>query len=275
MAAPGQARVNRPARWEPPRPSSLDPEPIAQRRGVTLPPHTVSVAPPSRWANPRPGAATWFGQASAVVDYAVWLAGRLDLLTAARSELAAANLACYCPLNGPPCHREVLLDIANPPFDPLLSGGHAMALTVRRPWASLLFVPESLGGIHIHVATFATDYRGPLCIFAGTRIVDAGVALARARGLDADWHTNQTGWLGAAALVNVHPATADCCPRRRIPWAPRTHDDAHRFYHWVFAKPARLAAPTFGRGFIGLRPVSWSALVRRSALGITHQDRQP
>jgi hypothetical protein len=83
---------------------------------------------------------------------------------AARRELGAANLACTCPLGEMPCHRDVLLDIANPPADPLTAGGRAVGLTVRRPWASLLLVPPALGGNGIHVSSWSTDYRGPICI---------------------------------------------------------------------------------------------------------------
>ena len=81
---------------------------------------------------------------------------------------------------------------------------------------------------------------------------------ARTAGLDADWHTRQRGWLGAAVLVDVHRVRPHCCQAAR-----RTAD--RPVYHWVFKSPGRLALPTYGRGFTGLRPVSWAALVRRSA----------
>jgi Domain of unknown function (DUF4326) len=103
------------------------------------------VAWPTKWAHPHRHPRTWHAHAAAVVDYAVWIAGRSDMLTAARRELGGANLACTCPLDDMPCHRDVLLDIANPPLGPLAAGGHAVGLTVRRPWASLLLVPPALG----------------------------------------------------------------------------------------------------------------------------------
>ena len=117
--------------------------------------------------------------------------------------LAGRDLACTCALDDPACHRNVLLDVANPPASAFAADGRAMALTVRRPWASLLLVPESLGGKTIENRTWATDYRGPVLIYGGTRIDKIGISAARRAGLDADWHTQQQGWLGAAVLVDV------------------------------------------------------------------------
>jgi hypothetical protein len=98
--------------------------------------------------------------------------------------------------------------------------------------------------------------------------VESGVAAARAGGLDADWHASQQGWLGAAVLVDVHSARTHCChASRRRPDRP--------LYHWVFTSPGRLALPTFGRGFIGIRPVSWSVLVRGNALRTPKPNTAP
>jgi Domain of unknown function (DUF4326) len=250
-------RMKRPARFEPPQPTELDPRPVRLVHGAPLPPHTQSVAPPTKWVRRQANPASWLSQAAAVVDYAVWIAGRADLLAAARAELVGADLACECPTEVP-CHRDVLLDIANAPADLYFARGRALGLTVRRPWASLLLVPKRLGGNGIHTATWSTDYRGPICIYAGNLITEAGVTAARTAGLDADWHTRQRGWLGAAVLVDVHRVRPHCCQAAR-----RTADRS--VYHWVFKSPGRLALPTCGRGFTGLRPVSWAALVRRSA----------
>ncbi|MGV7254600.1 DUF4326 domain-containing protein [Mycobacterium kansasii] len=250
----------RPARWEPPQITDLDPQPMLQRRGEALPPHTRSVAHPTRWDNPRLCASDRRSRAAAVAEYAVWIAGHADLLAAARNELAGMNLACYCPLDQP-CHRDVLLDIANPPANALGADGRAMGTTLRRPWASLLLVPHPLGGKNIENRSWGTDYRGPVAILAGTRIDDAGRAAAAAARLDPDWHTAQSGWLGVAVLIDVHLARGRCC----APWGYPARAHSPR-YHWVFDAPARLALKTRGRGFPGLRPVSWSVLVRRSAL---------
>ena len=249
-----RARPGRPARFEPAQPTPLDPGPVRQRAGVPPPPHAVWVGSGSKWAG-RPVNGRW---AAAVVEYSVWIAGRADLLAAARAELAGYDLVCECPLEMP-CHRDVLLDIANPPADPYAAGGRAIGLTVRRPWASMLLMPLAAGGTGIHASSWSTDYRGPVCIYGGSRIVDSGVAAARATGLDADWHVKQRGWLGAAVLADVHRAGPRCCHTR---WAD------HRLYHWVFRSPGRLALPAFGRGFIGLRPLSWSVLQRRTRMDL-------
>jgi len=59
-------------------------------------------------------------------------------------ELAGHDLACECPEG--PCHRDVLIDIANPPADPLDNGTSLMGLTVNRQVASMLLVEGFLGG---------------------------------------------------------------------------------------------------------------------------------
>lgn len=258
------------ARWDPVQITDLDPHPVQQQRGRALPAHTRSVARPTRWGNPIRAAASRDARAAAVAEYAVWLAGRAELLAAA-AELTGFNLACYCPLDQP-CHRDVLLDIANPPTKPnqFTADGRAMGLTLRRPWASLLLVPKALGGKNVENRSWSADYRGPIAILAGSRIDEAGYQAAGAAGLDADWHTAQTGWLGAAVLVDVHRARGHCC----APWGYPSHPGAHR-YHWVFDAPARLALPTYGRGFLGLRAVPWSVLVRRTALNPQPSPRAP
>src|SRR5579859_8105384 len=89
--------------------TDLDPQPMQRMSGAQVPERVMWVGPDSRWANP-------FGCASAaaVAQYAVWLAGRADLLAAARAELAGRDLACGCAVQVP-CHRDVLLEVANPP----------------------------------------------------------------------------------------------------------------------------------------------------------------
>ena len=101
-------------------------EPVAVRlrRGEALPPDTKSVARPSRWGNPFRGPTTPEGRSASVARYREWLAGEhpqvrarggrtgSETAAAAARELVGWNLACYCPLDGGPCHRDVLLAIA-------------------------------------------------------------------------------------------------------------------------------------------------------------------
>ena len=87
-------------------------------------------------------------------------------------------------------------------------------------------------------------------------------------GLAADWHAAQRGWLGTTVLVDVHQVHGQCC----TPSAHPVSVDGTPLFHWVFAHPARLALPTHGYGFAGLRPVAWSVLIRRSAR--IHRERQ-
>lgn len=200
----------------------------------------------------------------ALVEYAVWLAGRRDELAAISAELPGRDLACACPINDPACHRNVLLDIANPPAAPGIDSGHVMGLTLRRPWASLLLIPAEIGGKNIENRLWTTDYRGPVLIRGGSgEIVDkAGVEAATRAGFDSDWHVAQKGWLGAAVLTDVHRAHGRCCGR----WGQQQRRPDRPIYHWVFDHPARLAARGWGKGFPGLRSVSWSELFNRSAL---------
>lgn len=250
------------ARWAHVELTDLDPQPRIHLPGKPAPRGALSVADSSRLANPfdrdRESADARVG---ALVEYGVWLAGRPDLLSDVRAA-AGRDLSCTCGLNDAACHRNVLLDLANPPTSGFAADGRAMSLTIRRPWASLLLVPEALGGKTVENRSWATDYRGPVLVYGGTRVDEAGVGVARRAGLDADWHSEQRGWLGGSVLVDVHPAANGCCR----PWGQSTVRRDIPVYHWVFAHPHRLARPTFGRGFIGLRPVSWSVLARRSLL---------
>jgi hypothetical protein len=263
----------RSARWATVQLTDLDPQPRWQHPGQDAPRGAQSVTAPGRFANPfEATASSADDRIGGLVKFGVWLAGQRDLLADVRG-LAGRDLSCTCALDDPACHRSVLLDVANPPASAFAADGRAMALTLRRPWASLLLVPEPLGGKTIENRTWATDYRGPILIYSGTRIDQAGIDAARRAGLDADWHTAQRGWLGAAALVDVHRAR-NCCQ----PWGqPQGRRDV-AIYHWVFAHPHRLGERTWGRGFSGLRAASWSALVRRSLLRSTtthtrHQER--
>lgn len=194
----------------------------------------------------------------ALVKYAVWLAGRLDLLTAVRDHLAERDLVCTCPLDDPSCHRNVLLDVAAAPRDPLTDIGHAMALTLRQPWASMLLVPGRFAGKTVENRLDTTEYRGPVLIYGGARTDQAGLARGDRLGLTSmNFHQTQKGWLGAAVLTDVHPAARQCCP----PWGDPPRRPGTDLYHWVFDHPARLAIRGWGRGFEGLQRASWSALM--------------
>ncbi|MCP9276833.1 DUF4326 domain-containing protein [Mycolicibacterium arenosum] len=249
----------RSARWAPVEPTDLDARPRLQIRGEDTPRGAVNVTAGTPYANPFEAIdCTPEQRAAALVRFAVWLPHRAELREHSRV-LAGRDLACTCALDDPGCHRDVWLDVANPPVAPD-GPGRAMGLTVRRPWASMLLTPAAHGGKTVENRSWSTDYRGPLLVFAGTRVDDVGIEAARRAGLDADWHVKQRGWLGAAVLVDVHPARHGCCR----PWGrPRTGRGVP-VHHWVFADPHRLAHQTFGRGFTGLRPVSWSVLVGRT-----------
>jgi hypothetical protein len=198
-----------------------------------------------------------------LAEYAVRLAGRPDLLEAARQELAGRNLGCGC---APEllCHRSILIDLAQPPADPYL-GGHALAVTVARPWASLILLPQALSPTVVHTRNWCTDHRGVLCVIASHTLDEHGASAATAAGFDTAWHTRQSGWLGAAVLLDVHPITPGCCGplRGQLPgWGQLPHPQRRRLYHWVWQHGARLARPVFGHGFLGLRPVDWAILIR-------------
>jgi hypothetical protein len=247
------------ARWSVPQFTALDPVPAQLIPGAKLPPRTISVGDPSPWGSAACAAPTWDLRAAAVAQYAVRMAGRPDFLAAALG-LAGHDLGCQCP-PAAPCHRDVLLDTAQPPADPYAQGGHAIAVTLLRPWASLVLVPQELSAHPIVcIRTWATDYRGAVCVFAGQRVDPGGVTASDRLALDTSWHLGRTGWLGAAVLVDVHRVTRDCCP------APQsTHPRDRPLYHWAFRRGARLARPVRGHGFLGLRAVSWTVLLRATA----------
>jgi len=260
----------RPARWAAVE-GIVDLEPHALRSGPAGRHRGVYIGPGSPYANPfdPDGGADDATRVGAALRYAVWLAGNRDLLARVHG-LRGRDLACSCPLDDPGCHRRVLLDVCNPP--PGAAGGDAMGLTVRRPWASLLLVPAQFGGKSVDNRSWATDYRGPVMIYGGALVDEAGVLAAQHAGLDADWHAAQQGWLGGAVLTDVHPARGNCCQ----PWGRPARRDRPN-YHWVFDHPHRVARrPWAHRGFEGLRPTSWSVLLHGDAHRIVHgADRRP
>lgn len=225
----------------------------------------VDVSALSRYANPfDDGDMDPVLRGAAVARYAVWLASRLDHLAVLQRELAGRDLSCTCDLPDTTCHRNVLLDYANPHHHTgkRSEGGRVAGLTVRRPWASLLLVPEHLNGKTVENRPFSTSYRGPVLLYGGTMIDQAGVVASDRAGLDTGWHIGQQGWLGAVVLVDVHRAQ-DCCK----PWGTQPRRRDFPFYHWVFAHPQRLAVRTWdgSGGFPGIRPVPWSVLLKPKA----------
>lgn len=72
----------------------------------------------SRYANPhRVGACRRCGvmhdRAGAVGAYARDVTADPELTAAIRSELAGRDLACWCRIDGLPCHADVLIAVAN------------------------------------------------------------------------------------------------------------------------------------------------------------------
>ncbi len=97
-----------------PRQTGTDyPREVQLRRikGWRLPPNTVVVARPSRWGNPFKVGVDGSAE-ECVAKYERHIATNPDLAEAAAHDLRGFNLACYCPI-GAPCHRRVLLQIAN------------------------------------------------------------------------------------------------------------------------------------------------------------------
>lgn len=132
--APMQDCARRLAAVRPPRPVGVQ---RRRTRGWRMPPNTVYVGRPSRFGNPwsvaevieRGLAATVEDARRVCVDlYRDWLTGELDVygppgspwsreaaerVLAALPALRGRNLACWCALDQP-CHRNVLIDLANP-----------------------------------------------------------------------------------------------------------------------------------------------------------------
>ena len=92
---------------------------LRRSKGWRKPEGCIVVARPSKWGNPiRVGkeyrdAAT---RAEAVERYRRALALSAPYRNQIRRELGGHDLACWCPLDQP-CHADVLLEIANSPFE--------------------------------------------------------------------------------------------------------------------------------------------------------------
>jgi hypothetical protein len=116
---------------------------LSRAKGFNLQAHSLAVnglpavncARPSKWGNPvipadfhainraletsgrAALAGTW--RQHAVKCFDAWLGGEIPELGTPptveeiKRELRGKNLACWCPLDGQPCHCDVLLEIAN------------------------------------------------------------------------------------------------------------------------------------------------------------------
>lgn len=95
---------------------------IKRTAGWRMPPNSVRVSRPSKFDNPfavGKAARSEFGstvtaqnRGEAVEFYRRWLRYQRHLIEAARVELAGKDLGCWCPVDGQPCHRNVLLRVA-------------------------------------------------------------------------------------------------------------------------------------------------------------------
>lgn len=91
---------------------------LSRRKGWRLPPDTVVVArgPGRPWGNPYQAGKDGEGDRAYLVRlYRAYMERpeQAPLRARARAELRGRNLACWCPLDGEPCHADVLLEIAN------------------------------------------------------------------------------------------------------------------------------------------------------------------
>ena len=86
---------------------------LKRSAGWKMPANTLKVDRTTRWGNPF-HAVTPADRPAAVARYRRWIfqAGQKSLRTEAKRCLRGAQLACWCPLDGP-CHADILLRIAN------------------------------------------------------------------------------------------------------------------------------------------------------------------
>ncbi|SRR5581483_11555946 len=75
---------------------------------------TVYVGRPTAFGNPfRVGSKEAPTRRHAVELFEAYIASKPQLAERARHELKGKNLACWCPVDGKPCHAATLLRIAN------------------------------------------------------------------------------------------------------------------------------------------------------------------
>ena len=101
---------------------------LSRARGWRLPEGAVVVSRPSRWGNPfivgqngtrEQCAGKFMAMASGFISFSDKVDPEIQLKMNSRlrrqiGELAGKDLACWCPLDGKPCHADVLLALANP-----------------------------------------------------------------------------------------------------------------------------------------------------------------
>lgn len=93
------------------------PRRIQYIRGRALPANARYIGRGSRFGNPFRVANknSLIERTRAVEDYRLWIPTQPGLITAIRQQLAGRDVACWCRLDGLPCHGDVLLELANPP----------------------------------------------------------------------------------------------------------------------------------------------------------------
>lgn len=135
------------------------------------------------------------------------------------------------------------------------------ALTVRQPWAwaiihgGKLIENRSPGAI-------GWRHRGPLAIHAGMRPSERGLADPRVRDAWLTARNLETIFaedldygvvLGTVDLVDIHPASRDCCD----PWGEHVYRDSkdqlvRDVAHLELANPQPFDVPVLARGALGL-----------------------
>ena len=258
-------------------------ERVQYRQGRRLPAGTVYVGRSRRgyqpFGNPfRAGHAHPFqpelgpvsGRAHAVELFAQWLPTQPKLCERVVRELAGRDLACWCPLDGGPCHGDVLFALAN---------SRLLALTEQQPWAWAI----THAGKTVENRVWA-----PPAALIGQRLAIHGgrtwwPGWRDHSQLQAAWsafHNRQdTGpgplepgnpWcpdgaiVAVATLSDAHRAAGDCCP----PWGepgPARPTGRTSVHHWVLDDVRPLTHPIACRGRQGL----WSPLpdVRAALIG--------
>lgn len=217
-------------------------------------------------------------RAQAVDLYAAWLPTQPDLCARAVEVLPGRDLACWCPLDGGPCHGDILLALANT---------RMWALTEQQPWAWAI----AYAGKDVENRTWAPPRAAvgqTLLIHGGRRwspgwqdnwlLHQAWAAFAAARGGEPG-QPGQLGQLGpgsawcaegivaVATLAGAHVAANGCCPK----WGqPGFHDPARGWVdmrHWELRDVTPLPEPIPGGG----RQMLWNPppTARATVIGAT------